>query len=608
MFSRFSDGLSECSSRDLLPLYLCFGWIAVAPFLSLYRVGPLSSFYLETASLLGAVCLLLLSAAKGLLNVRLPQTAVGLVILAAYWWLQARLMNLTYPGMSDIVVWGFIILAAAQWSLRGWVKRYGQTEIAAALAWALLIGALLQATVAFMQFKGWANADWLKGIIAYSGRDNINGQLGQRNHLGHYLMWGLLACAYLWSEKRLNPWSGCLLMFALAAVLGLVNSRTILGYLIAVGMLLPLWRIWLGKATNRSVIIFALALFAAALCQYAAGPLLEWLSDTPYETALERAANSSFEGSARQTEWLKAWLAFKNAPLFGHGWNGYAAAGFELHAQTQQFSNNILNVLFTHSHNLVLQLLAEMGLTGTLLVGATLLAGAFALLRRPCGNASFFALALIAVSLCHSMLEYPLWYFYFLTPFALFFALAPVRTAETLPPNLLRRAAAAVFALCLLGGIARTTYDYYQLTGYARISKQSSPQQNQAQIEGLRRIAAENAMLRYYAELALSRRADPSDAFLPDWAAATAIRSLSYRPYATAYQVGLYQYRQGDTVQGQEWLAKIYRYYPYMMPFYTGKIDRLPVYRPLLSEILNACQTFINQPKHPTAKPCKTGN
>lgn len=65
---------SSSSATDW-PLWFCFWLMAVAPFLSLYRVGPLSSFFLEAGALLAALVLVLLSAFYGRLNVRLPAAA-----------------------------------------------------------------------------------------------------------------------------------------------------------------------------------------------------------------------------------------------------------------------------------------------------------------------------------------------------------------------------------------------------------------------------------------------------------------------------------------------------------------------------------------------------
>ena len=89
-------------NMGLAPLWFGFLWVCIAPFLSLYRVGPLSSFYLEAGSLLGAVVLVLATSTSGLLNVRLPSAGIAFFVLAAFWWLQARMMHLMYPGLNDM--------------------------------------------------------------------------------------------------------------------------------------------------------------------------------------------------------------------------------------------------------------------------------------------------------------------------------------------------------------------------------------------------------------------------------------------------------------------------------------------------------------------------
>ena len=113
MYNRFSDGTASVWRWRLWPLWVCFACICIAPFVSMYRAGPLSGFYLEAGSLAGAVLLVLFSALTGRLNVRLPAASVYFFALAVFWWLQARLMNLTYPGMSDMAVAAFVVIALA---------------------------------------------------------------------------------------------------------------------------------------------------------------------------------------------------------------------------------------------------------------------------------------------------------------------------------------------------------------------------------------------------------------------------------------------------------------------------------------------------------------
>lgn len=44
---------------------------------------------------------------------------------------------------------------------------------------------------------------------------------------------------------------------------------------------------------------------------------------------------------------------------------------------------------------------------------------------------------------------------------------------------------------------------------------------------------------------------------------------------------------------------------PYLMPRYADEIRKLPVWAPLLPELLKDCKAFAAAPGHPEAKPCK---
>ncbi|OSI33669.1 PglL family O-oligosaccharyltransferase [Neisseria dumasiana] len=607
MFNRFSDGTATVWSWRLWPVWLCFACICIAPFVSLYRVGPLSSFYLEAGSLAGAVLLLLLTALTGRLNVRLPAASVYFLALAAFWWLQARLMNLTYPGMSDLAVSAFVIIALAAWACRSWVAGFGQERIVSVLAWTLLFGALIQSVVVVMQFTGWASAEMFRGIISYRGLREVSGQLGQRNHLGHYLMWGTLAASYLWAARRMPGWLGFVLVLLLTSALGLVNSRTILTYVAGVGLLLPFWRWRSGAGSNRMVGIVLFALVMTLLVQFGIGYILDWVSGMKYDTAVERAGSSSFGGSARDIEWRKAWTIFLSAPVWGYGWGSYSLQGFLVHAEEGKFSMNILNVLFTHSHNLILQLLSEMGLVGTALTVFGFLAAIWRMFRRPPSNASLLLLSMMAVSLCHSMLEYPLWYIYFLVPFALMASLSPADehdASDGLKTAKRQNIGAAVLAVCLLAGIARLGFVYTDLARFDRQPKGETVEQSAQKIEGLRKIAETEPMLRYYAQLSLTRRVNPSAPTVYPWADQAAREALTYRPYSNAYQVGLYQYRAGQTRQGSAWLDKMYLYYPYMMQHYLDKIRSNGTLKPLEPRLWQTCEAFYEK-KYPQSKPCK---
>ncbi|XLM23360.1 O-antigen ligase family protein, partial [Chromobacterium piscinae] len=73
------------------------------------------------------------------------------------------------------------------------------------------------------------------------------------------------------------------------------------------------------------------------------------------------AANGDDMGARRFAEMHKAWLTFKAHPLWGVGWSQYAAESVRLQPLPQFAAAGYNSGLFTNAHNLVMQLLAEMG-------------------------------------------------------------------------------------------------------------------------------------------------------------------------------------------------------------------------------------------------------
>ncbi|MGB4883200.1 MAG: Wzy polymerase domain-containing protein [Neisseria sp.] len=589
----FSENKRSVWTAQMGPLWLSLLMVCVVPFLSIWRTGPLPSFYLEAGSLLFALVLVLFSAPLGCLRVRIPPVSIYFLVLALFWWLQARVMDLTFYGQNDMVVWTFAVLALMAWALRGWVVREGQEQVVTVLAWVLVFGALCQSVVALMQMTGWAET--FRGIIAFRGLDKIEGQLGQRNHLAHYLMWGILSAAYLLGQKRIQTILGIGLVLLLTAGLGLVNSRTIFGYVVLVALLLIFWRVRSGKQVNRMVAAFALALVGVVVFQLSMSILIETFGSQQYLSTIERLGHQSQEISPRKIEWSRAWAVFLSAPLFGYGWGGYSLQGFLQGGNADTFSIIPGNVLFTHSHNIVLQLLTEMGLVGTLLIFSGFAAAVWGCLKKPLTPASLLILAMLGVSLTHSLLEYPLWYIYFLTPFALMMSLSPAQNQDysgSLNTQKWMTFVGSILAVFLVVGIVRLGFVYQDLTRFSAHLKNDTPTRTEDKIKGLQHIANTEPMFRYYALLSLTKFASATDAVIKPWALQAAQEALVYRPFANTYQWGLYQYRTGDKVQAAHWMRMAYYYYPKMMPFYGQRIkesEHLADLYPVLDE---SCQAF----------------
>lgn len=589
-----------------LPIYIlpCFLWIGIVPFTFALKLKPSPDFYHDAAAAAGLIVLLFLTAGKKLFDVKIPPISFLLFAMAAFWYLQARLMNLIYPGMNDIVSWIFILLAVSAWACRSLVAHFGQERIVTLFAWSLLIGSLLQSCIVVIQFAGWEDTPLFQNIIVYSGQGVI-GHIGQRNNLGHYLMWGILAAAYLNGQRKIPAALGAICLIMQTAVLGLVNSRTILTYIAAIALILPFWYFRSDKSNRRTMLGIAAAVFLTALFQFSMNTILETFTGIRYETAVERVANGGFTDLPRQIEWNKALAAFQSAPIFGHGWNSFAQQTFLINAEQHNIYDNLLSNLFTHSHNIVLQLLAEMGISGTLLVAATLLTGIAGLLKRPLTPASLFLICTLAVSMCHSMLEYPLWYVYFLIPFGLMLFLSPAEASDGIAfkkaANLgILTASAAIFA-----GLLHLDWTYTRLVNAFSPATDDSAKTLNRKINELRYISANSPMLSFYADFSLVNFALPEYPETQTWAEEATLKSLKYRPHSATYRIALYLMRQGKVAEAKQWMRATQSYYPYLMPRYADEIRKLPVWAPLLPELLKDCKAFAAAPGHPEAKPCK---
>lgn len=583
----------------VLPLWFGLTLVAALPFLSIYRVGPLPSFFLESGSLLFVLLWVLASVFSGCLKNRPPAAAWYFAAMALFWAGQARLMEVGYTGQNDMAAWSFLILALGAWAARGWTDKIGQERAVSVLAWVLLWACLVQAVIGWLQYTGLAAQ--FKGLLMYRN-GIVEGQLGQRNHFGHYLMWGVLAAAYLWGQRRLASWLALPLIVFLAATIGLTGSRTVFGYVLALALLLPLARCFGGRQIGRNLWCMAAAGAAVLLFQFALEPLLALADGKNMTSAAERLGSSSFGQSGRHYEWLKAWKSFQAAPWFGHGWGSYSLQGFLINDVYPDGYRPYENgVLFTHSHNSLLNLLAEMGIAGTALVLGGLLWVLRGSLKRAHAAQGVFVLAAISVSLVHSLLEYPLWYIYFLSAFSLFVGFAPaaresqpagsLKTDDATRSGLIYSGMAALLALALCGGIMRLAVAYQELRTIAA-SSSNNPQEHTKRITGLLLISQTEPMLQYYAQLQLTDYIEPTDTRFPDWLYEAGRKSLHYRPFTNSYKWALLAYRQGDKDEAQRWMDAVYRYYPARLDTYGAELSATSNYPELRATYSKHCHAY----------------
>ena len=155
-----------------------------------------------------------------------------------------------------------------------------------------------------------------------------------------------------------------------------------------------------------------------------------------------RLATTDNLASSRFGAWANTMSLIQMHPWFGVGFGefNFAWSMSEFPGRPTPF--------FDHTHNLILQFVVELGVPlGLLVLG--LLGWAFWCAAQNCRRESRSAntdsplrpaFALLALVLMHSMLEYPLWYAYFLLPTAFAFGLClGVRAQSIRSPHPSRR-------------------------------------------------------------------------------------------------------------------------------------------------------------------------
>lgn len=441
--------------------------IASLPFLSRFHYLPLPQWWGEiTVVILAALACCCMPRQW---EAELPRTSIWMLLLAGVWAVQPLFQALLFPGLNQATALAFVALALLGWVTAQWRAAEGSEAVITLLAKSLLLGALAQSLIGLAQLTGLAQV--MGGVLFYDGAHpttNIFGHIGQRNQYAHYLTWGVVAACWLaacgqWSRRWL-----ALAVCWLALSIAFAGSRTVLLYALALALLAPWWY-WrvadeLSRRMRNMLWLAVLAIiamqFALPLGERLLAPLLH---GEVVASGVERlTGNADGMGARRLAEWGKAWLVFQAHPSFGIGWSQYAAESVRLQMLPQFANAGINSGLFTNAHNLVFQLLAEMGLVGTV---AVLLGFAWAVwpyLSRRVTAAQLLPVAVMSITLIHSMLEYPLWYLYFPAVLVMMATLVP-------PPG---RAAprqlamlARVVALLLLGLAAYGSWRYVEMQG-----------------------------------------------------------------------------------------------------------------------------------------------
>lgn len=389
------------------------GLMFFVPFANLHHQMPIVWFYSEwLAAALGLIAIIPLLKTSFLQDNSIPQSSLVFAGLSIILIIQ-HLLGMLHSTRYALMVLSYLVWAGLLTLLGSHLRReLGWEKLATTLAWALTASGIVNVMILVLQFIAHTG-----GNIPLLPNLGSNGALLQANHQADLCALAIASLIYLYAKEQFSV-SFCTLFYSFFLIaLSFSGSRSSWLYLFAITTLTIVIAYQQkarpkGIAKNTRNITYSglmlLPAFAVSqlLIHYIAPSELVSL---PTERFLESISSSST--SARLHIWYDSLRLFLQSP-----WLGIGSGGMQLHTFLlfDKHSTLSANMVFEHAHNLFLHLAAEMGVFALLIVSASLIVWIRHFKWREIDLEAWWLVSLLMVLGIHSMLEYPLWFTYFL--------------------------------------------------------------------------------------------------------------------------------------------------------------------------------------------------
>ena len=410
--------------------------------------------------------------------------AFGLVALAAFAIALARLRSRDHTVGITLVAWIPLLLAAllAVQQLFGMLSYlqhfllpFGALLLAAmaanvayhrlakeinvaltVIAIAVVVAGVINAGFGVFQLAGYE----IKGFNLEErapGPFRVAGLIAQPNQLAVLVIWSMLGLLYLWLQKRLSTAFSMLLLCIFMLTLAFAASRATYIYLILIG---PALALGLHRVRARCWWLPVAVAVAYALLDVLVRTLLP-IADPAAASEIVRPLDGA--SAAVRVGFIRdGWQLFLSSPILGVGWHQFIVARWSLSTATP------LELHADHSHNIVINMLAETGVFGFAIVFVGVALWAWRAFSVSVTLERLVAVAMLGVVGLYSLFEFPLWYAHFLLPVAVLFGLLETRQSSfVITPSFawLRTAAAGA----LVGVIGVVAYDYNRVESVYRV-------------------------------------------------------------------------------------------------------------------------------------------
>lgn len=529
--------------------------MAALPFLLPVGADPIPSFEAEVLAVtLGLTAVVSVALRRGVPQIGVPGVVVLPLGVAAVIVGQLLTGDVAQERLAVLAVL-VLLWAVVMMCLGATLRRSAGTNMGVpVLAGAVLVGALINVVVATVQAV--ALPDGLTGWVLPTGGGRPGGNLGQPNHLAAHVAFGAVSLGYLWLTDRWRTWLAGPVALVLAWGWAITGSRT--AWLACAVIVLLAWGIAprLGPLDARRARLGARFLAVALV---AATAMLSWFprGDDPF-TSGARAAESTASLTERLAIWEGAGRLFLAAPVTGQGHGAFASSFFEM---APRLPGPPPGMMTAHAHNLPLHVAAEYGLAGLLVLAVGGLVWWRGVSRGRWSVEILWAVAIAGIGAAHSLVEYPLWFAYFLGPVSVALGLAEGPRLECGLRRVGRLGWAAVAGVGVIVLVPlMSDYAFLRSLGVSRVPERSvaGDRLTVRRIESLQK----HSLLAGYADVGLHRALDFAPLRLPAKVAFSALVVRATPLPDVAYRHALLLSAHGEGEAARWWWSRATASYP----------------------------------------------
>jgi O-antigen ligase len=412
------------------------GLMFLLPFINMYHQLPITSFYSEwIAGALGLAAMTPLLRSSSYSIRPIPQISLaflGLAVILVMQWAISMLHSAQHALLIlSYLIWGFLLTILGS-HLR---QTLGWNNLVSTLAFSMVIAGMINGGIVVLQIvmRTGGTIPFLPDLPSY-------GPFAQENHFADFTALAIASLIYLYAKGRFSTAFFILILMWFLLMLAISGSRSSWLYLIATATLAfftqsnSIKQYRNSRATRNLLYMSLITLPAFVLIHLFTHYVAP---DGLFNLTTDRIVNAVNidTPSARLQLWYDSFRLFWQSPWLGIGAGKINAESFLLLDTTTAMSSKRI---FEHSHNLFLHLLTEMG------VGAFLIVLAFVTIwiRKfkwcDLNLETWWLITLLTILGIHSMLEYPLWYSYFLGVAAILLGAGDEKTITINAPKILK--------------------------------------------------------------------------------------------------------------------------------------------------------------------------